>query len=104
MIMKFTEKEAQKLRDYLKGHELEALIRLALVTGMRRDELLALKWQEVDLEKRNLRVQNTKTKGSDAIQISEDIAEVLRQHALRQKEARLSAELAWANLDLVFTN
>jgi integrase len=71
---------------------------------MRRDELLALKWQDVDQEKRNLLVQNTKTKGSDAIHISEDIAEMLRQHSLRQKDARLSAGRASPNLDLVFTD
>ncbi len=102
--MSFTEEQAKKLRDHLKGHHLEAILTLALVTGMRRDELLALKWQDVDLEKHNLRVQNTKTKGSDTISLPEDIAEMLRQHALHQKEARLSAGLAWANLDLVFTD
>ncbi len=104
MTVRFTEEQAKKLRDHLKGHELEALIQLALVTGMRRDELLALKWQDVDMEKRILSVQNTKTKGCDAIQIPEDIAEILRQHALRQKEAQLLAGLTWANLGLVWTS
>jgi integrase len=102
--MRFTETEAQKLRDYLKGHHLEAIIRLALVTGMRRDELLSLKWQDVSLSERNLSVQNTKTKGRDAISIPEDIVEMLQQHALRQKDAQLEARLTWTNLDLVFTN
>ena len=102
--MSFTEEQAKKLRDHIKGHHLEAIITLALVTGMRRDELLALKWQDVDLEKRNLSVQNAKTTGGDAVQISEDIAEMLRQHSLRQKDAQISAGLTWANLDLVFTN
>jgi integrase len=100
----FTEEQAKKLRDHLKGHHLEAVVTLALVTGMRRGELLALKWQDVDLEKRNLSVQSTKTKDSNAIQIPEDIAEMLRQHSLRQKGAQLSAGLTWANLDLVFTD
>ncbi len=104
MTVRFTEEQAKKLRDHLKGHELEALIQLALVTGMRRDELLALKWQDVDMEKRILSVQNAKTKGSEAIQIPEDIVEMLRQRSLRQNEARLSAGLTWANLDLVFTD
>jgi len=100
----FTEEQAKKLRVHLKGHHLEAIVTLALVTGMRRDELLALKWQDVDLEKRNLSVQSTKTKDSNAIQIPEDIAEMLRQHSLRQKDTQLSAGLTWANLDLVFTD
>jgi integrase len=104
MTMRFTEKQAQRLRDCLKGHELEALIRLALVTGMRRDELLSLKWQDVDLEKRNLSVQNTKTTGRDALSIPKDIAEMLQQHALRQKEAQLLAGLTWVDRGLVFTD
>ena len=100
----FTEEQAKKLRDHLKGHHLEAIITLALVTGTRRDELLALKWPDVDLEKRNLSVQNTKTKDRNAIQIPEDIAEMLRQHSLHQKDAQFSAGLTWADLDLVFTD
>jgi integrase len=102
--MVFAEEQAEKLRNYLKGHHLEAIITLALVTGMRRDELLSLKWQDVDLEKRNLSVQNTKTKGRDAISIPEDIVEMLQQHALRQKDARLEARRASPNLDLVWTS
>jgi integrase len=102
--MIFTEEQAEKLRNYLKGHHLEAIITLALVTGMRRDELLSLKWQDVDLEKRNLRVQNTKTKGRDAISIPEDIVKMLQQHSFRQKDAQLLAGLTWVDRDLVFTN
>ena len=45
-----TEEQARKLREALRGHPLEAIITLALVTGMRRDELLRLKWQDLDLE------------------------------------------------------
>src|SRR5436305_8536746 len=98
-----TEEQVKKLRDRLKGHHLEAIITLDLVTGMRRDELLSLRWQDVNLEKGDLRIQNTKAKKSDrVIHIPEDVTEMLKQHHLHQMETQGKAGLAWANLDLVF--
>ncbi len=40
-----TDEQADQLLEALRGHDLEAIITLALVTGMRRDELLKLQWQ-----------------------------------------------------------
>lgn len=54
-----------KLREALRGQPLEAIITVALVRGMRRDELLRLRWREIDLEKRELRVRDTKTQSSE---------------------------------------
>jgi integrase len=42
--------EARRLLDVAKGDRLEALYVLAVHTGMRRGELLGLKWSDVDLE------------------------------------------------------
>jgi integrase len=98
-----TKEQRQKLREMLRGHEREALITLALVTGMRRDELLRLQWQDIDLEKRELRVQSTKTKSiCRIIHCSESLTQLLKQHRLRQSAALSEAEQAWPNLDLVF--
>jgi integrase len=41
--------EARKLLEAAQGDRLEALYVLAVTTGMRQGELLALKWQDVDL-------------------------------------------------------
>ena len=38
-----------------------AAIRLLILTGCRRGEILGLRWEEVDLEARELRLQDTKT-------------------------------------------
>jgi len=46
-----TEEQAQHLLRAAKGERLEALYVLALATGMREGELLALKWCDVDLER-----------------------------------------------------
>lgn len=42
------------------GDDLEALWRLALLTGMRRGELLGLRWADLDLDAGRLRVVNTR--------------------------------------------
>lgn len=98
-----TEEQARKLREALSGHDLEAILTLALATGMRRDELLCLKWQDLDLEKRELHVRDTKTQGRDwTIYLPEDITDILKQHALHQAEARLEGGTAGSHLDLVF--
>ena len=45
---------------------LKALVSLAYFSGMRRGELLSLRWEHVDLERRTitLRAEDTKTPGS----------------------------------------
>src|SRR5437764_424653 len=40
--------QAQILLKKVKEHRLEALLTLAITTGMRRGELLALRWQDID--------------------------------------------------------
>lgn len=97
-----TQEQAQILREALRGNSLETIITLALVTGMRRDELLSLKWQDIDLEKRELQVLSSKTNSNYRIVLPEDIIELLKQHRLRQMEARLVAGIAWRDLGLVF--
>ena len=47
-----TQEHARMLLEAVRGDRLGAIITLALMTGLRRDELLGLKWQAVDLEKR----------------------------------------------------
>jgi integrase len=92
-------------------------VRLALLTGMRRGELLGLRWADVDLDGGALHVQQTaqrivgqgiifrqpKTRLSRrSIALSPDAVAVLRQHRRRQAEARLLAGSAYGDRDLVF--
>ncbi|HET8840564.1 MAG TPA: site-specific integrase [Ktedonobacteraceae bacterium] len=49
--------QARTLLATAKGHPQEALFVLALATGMRRNELLGLKWQDIDFEKKMLYVR-----------------------------------------------
>ena len=54
--------EARKLLGAAQGESLEALYVLAVHTGMRQGELLALKWQDIDLENATVSVRRTLTR------------------------------------------
>ena len=45
--------------DALKGDRLYPIVVLAIATGMRRGELLALQWRDVDLDRGALRVERS---------------------------------------------
>ena len=48
--------QARQVLDAARGDDLEALWVVALTTGLRQGELLALRWPDVDLERNSLRV------------------------------------------------
>jgi len=95
-----TEEEARRLLETVRGDRLETLYVLALNTGMRQGELLALKWDDVDLERGVLRVRRTlthanksfvlgepKTKNSRrTIRLTTGAVNALRMHLSRQLE------------------
>lgn len=116
--------QARKLLEVAKGHPQEALFVLALATGMRRGELLGLKWQDVNFIEGTLQVRrilsrlptkmakehgdlyveaDTKTKSSKrGIVIAAFALEVLKQHRIRQEEAKRVAGDAWEEHDYIF--
>jgi integrase len=53
----WTQPQARHFLAVIRGDELEVLWRLALITGMRRGELLALRWADIDLDRGQLRVR-----------------------------------------------
>jgi integrase len=63
--------EARLLLEASRGDKLEALYVLALNTGMRQGELLALKWDDVDLEGGVLRVRRTLTHSEEGLVLGE---------------------------------
>jgi integrase len=54
--------EARRLLDAAQGDKLEALYLLAVTTGMRRGELLGLKWSDLDLERATVSIRRTLTR------------------------------------------
>lgn len=95
-----TEEQAKLLIETVRGDRLEALYVLALNTGMRQGELLALKWDDVDLERGVLRVRRTLTHANKAyvlgepktsksrrtIRLTASAVTALRAHLSRQLE------------------
>ncbi len=98
-----------------------ALYVLAVDTGLRLGELLALRWSDVNLDQGTLsvrhtllrkgrgieaRIKRTKTgtKGTRFLEIGETALTALREHRHRQLRERLSLGPKWEDHDLVFTN
>ncbi len=114
-----TMEEAHTLLESLRGHRLEMLLTMALTTGMRRGELLGLRWTDIDFKKKLVRVRRTvdyiprhgyvenepKTAaGTRSITLADFVLEMLRQHQTTQVEAKLQVGSTWENRNLVFTD
>jgi len=112
-----TVEQAQKILHCFRGRSLYPIIALALATGMRRGELLALRWNNVDLDagriqversleqtKAGLRIKEPKTKhGRRGIRVPPSVVAELRAHWTQQQQHRLKLGLGRAgNDDLVF--
>ena len=102
----FTPLSPEQARAFLEtasGDRLEALYVLAVHTGMRQGELLALRWDDVDLEAGVLRVRGTKTARSRrTVTLSETALEALRSHLTRQLEEIDRVGSLWQENGLVF--
>lgn len=62
-VPQYTSEEASKLLSFAKEHEshIYIFLLLALFTGMRKGELLALTWDDIDYEKKMLRINKSRT-------------------------------------------
>lgn len=60
--------------------ELQLIVMLALTTGMRRGELLGLRWPDVDLERRLIVLNKTKNHDRRSVPIVPAVLELLREH------------------------
>jgi integrase len=111
--------QVRRLLVAAKGGPLEALIAVAVSTGLRRGELLALRWRDVDVDAGVLRVVGTlqrdynrklvisepKTPRSRRqVELSGLAVDALRRHRAAQTEMRLLLGDEWEANDLVFPN
>ena len=112
-----TLEQAKKLLEGIEGHRLEEVIMMAIITGMRKGEIIALRWADVDFERRLLRVLYTvdyipgygyvenepKTQaGKRTIDLPEFFIDMLKAHRVKQEERRIKVGEAWEGRDLVF--
>jgi len=78
-----TREQESALLEEAASH-LKPIIVFALDTGARRGEVLSLKWENVDLDRRIVTFRNTKTKTPRHIPLSSRVQEVLKELGRRQ--------------------
>lgn len=118
-IQPLTPDQANKLLASARGHRLEVLLTVALITGMRRGELLALRWENINFDTNTLQVRRTvsnqagygfvetepKTQsGRRSISLPSFVIARLKHHRIQQREQQLKVGKEWEEKDLVFPN
>src|SRR5215208_6333768 len=97
------------------GNRFEALYVVAIHTGLRRGELLGLKWTDVDLDAGTLAVlraldvdgtfKATKNRGARrTLKLTHRALDALKAHKVRQNAERLQAGPRWRDNNLTFPN
>jgi integrase len=117
-IQPLTAEQARQLLVGARGERNEALYVVALTTGMRQGELLALRWADVDLDRRRLAVRGSLHRGAGGgwtiqepktarsrrpVVLAPLAVRALTEHRGRQDAERQSAG-GWEDNDLVFPN
>ncbi len=101
----------------IRGDRLETLYLVAMGVGLRKGELLGLRWEDVDLDADTLNVRvalqridgalrlvDLKTRRSRrTVALPQLVVKALKSHRVRQIEERLAAGDAWQEFGFVFT-
>jgi integrase len=112
-----TEDQARLLLEAAKLTRLSALFVLALFLGLRRGELLGLKWEDIDFVENTVEIRRTLQRVDGALQavtpktkksrrtvpLIAVCAEALRSHKRHQAKERLLAGEKWVQTGYVFT-
>ncbi|MEV4536952.1 site-specific integrase [Asanoa sp. NPDC049518] len=107
--------QVRKILSATAGHRLHALYVVAATMGLRRGELLGLRWSDLDLDEGTLRIQQTvqrvagklhlldaKTEDSEAVLPLPDVTWLtLLEHQERQPVERTELAEIWEDHDLV---
>jgi integrase len=110
--------DAEQLAKFLvqvEGHRLQAAFHLAAMTGMRRGEVLGLRWHDIDFEAGRLAVRHTlvsvayhlrdstpKTHQARVIDLDTRTVDQLVVHRVRQEAERVAWGAGFQENDLVF--
>jgi integrase len=117
-IRPWTDTEARAFLASARSHRLHALFVTGLGLGLRRGELLGLRWIDVDLDRSQLHVRQTlqhvrgegivygppkSRRSRRVLTVPATVSAALRQHRSRQKSEREIAGDRWTGTGLVFT-
>jgi integrase len=114
-VRALTDAEKRRLLTATTGSSIYGIVLLALATGMRRGELLALRWSDVDLTNGSIAVRRSvsetktgvgavppKSGRSRVIRIPASIVVYLRHCKAAQNEQRLFLAETWTDEGLIF--
>ncbi|MDQ3694795.1 MAG: site-specific integrase [Chloroflexota bacterium] len=118
MLTTWSATEAATVLAHAAGTDLDALWHVALLCGLRRGELLGLRWEDVDLIRGSIAIRHTMSRGKDAswhlgepktgkgraIAVSTALVATLVAHRDRQAFQRQRLNDAWIETGFVFTN
>ena len=110
--------EVKGFLAHVSGHRLAPLFELAISTGMRRGELLGLRWENADLEAGRLSVTSSRVatrhavsesapktrNGRRSIEVDQGTVSILRSWRVRQAQERLALGPSYADSGHVFTS
>jgi integrase len=112
-----TPEQAKRLLENVHEDRLRALYILAVTAGLREGELLGLRWEDIDLERKLLQVRRQLTRTRDGLSFTApkrgkarvvrltDLAiAALKAHREAQNEERAKAGSLWEETSLVFTS
>jgi integrase len=116
VITTWTAQQVQTFLTHVAADRLFALWRLAVATGMRRAELLGLRWSDIDFDGAQLAVRQTRLKADGStyfgapktarsrrtIAIDPVTRESLRRHKVAQARERFAVGGDYGDEDLVF--
>jgi integrase len=118
VVKAWTAEEARKILAAAKGHgpQTAALFATALDSGARRGELQGLRWTDVDLTTRAMRISRqlsgqgedgptfgpTKTRKVRTLDLSAETVALLREHKRQQAELKLANRLQYKDHGLIF--
>jgi len=114
-----TPEQTRALLEAARGERLGALYMLAVTTGLREGELLGLRWQDVDLERRSLSVRQQlirtgndgllfstpkSAKGRRSVRLTQRAVQALEHHRRRHLKGGQRLSELWKDTGLVFTS
>ena len=103
--------------DVAAQHRLGAMFEVAVLTGMRRGEVIGLRWSDLDMERGTITIRNNRTNagtsivenepksdsGRRTINYDETVGGVLLEWQLRQQHEAETMGEQWTNTGYVFT-